>query len=231
MDFSAWEPVYERILADFGYPRSEDEHARDVLAELLEGESFDIDNWSLAGQQVAIAGGASSLHDEEALSLAHSADTVIAASTAVDVLREQGISVDCMVTDIDKNPETARKLTAKETPVAVHAHGDNIDLVREYVPTFEQEFIIPTTQAAPKASVRNFGGFTDGDRAAYLADYCGAAELVFPGWDFADSSVGPEKRKKLDWAARLLFELERKRGEQFGILDGLREALSPIMTE
>ncbi len=228
MDFATWEPIYEQILEDFGYPQSADEHARDILASLLEEEPFDVDNWSLAGQKVAIAGGASSLHNEEALSVARSADVVIAASTAVDVLREQGITVDCMVTDIDKNPETARKLTAEGTPVAVHAHGDNIDLVREHVPTFEQEFIIPTTQAAPKAAVRNFGGFTDGDRGAYLAQYCGAAKLVFPGWDFTDTSVGPEKRAKLDWAARLLFELERQRDEQFDVLDGLREDLSPV---
>ncbi len=228
MKFSEWEPIYESILSDFGYPRSGDESARDVLVELLDGPTFAVDDWSLAGHRVAIAGGGPSLTSEDELSLARSAETVIAASTAADDLMAAGIAVDCMVTDIDKNPETAQMLTERGVPVAVHAHGDNTDLIREYLPTYEHSVVIPTTQAEPKEGVRNFGGFTDGDRAAFLADYCGAAELVFPGWDFADPAVSAEKRRKLDWAARLLRELERQRDERFAVLDDRRDNISPV---
>lgn len=228
MEFSDWEPIYEQILGEFGYPRSGDERARDILAELIESQQFDVDGWSLAGERVAIAGGAPSLATAEELSVARNADTVIAASTAADVLFDAGITVDCMVTDIDKNPETARQLTERGIPVAVHAHGDNIDLLREYCPTYEHSAVIPTTQAAPNEVVRNFGGFTDGDRAAYLADYCGADELVFPGWEFTDPAVKPEKQRKLRWAARLLLELERQREESFTVLDAIRDEISPV---
>jgi len=232
MQFSDWEPIYEQILAEFGYPRSGDERARGILAELVDGQQFDVDGWSLAGDRVAIAGGAPSLATAEELSMARNADAVIAASTAADVLFEAGITVDCMVTDIDKNPETARQLTERGVPVAVHAHGDNSDLLREYLPTYEHSAVIPTTQAAPTETVRNFGGFTDGDRAAYLADYCGADELVFPGWEFSDPAVEPEKRKKLRWAARLLLKLERQREETFAVLDDIRTEISyPIVRE
>jgi uncharacterized Rossmann fold enzyme len=222
MNFSTWEPVYEAVLAAFGYDRPGDERARDVLAELV--DPFDAGRLStLDGATVAVAGAGPSLDRE--VDLAADADVVIAASTAADVLREAGVDVDLLTTDLDKNPETARDLTRQGVPVAVHAHGDNVAALREHVPTFDREHVLPTAQAAPARPVRNFGGFTDGDRAAFLADHFGAADLRFPGWDFDDASVGPEKRRKLRWAERLLYWLERRRGDRFGVLDGRRDGI------
>ncbi|WP_336037361.1 6-hydroxymethylpterin diphosphokinase MptE-like protein [Halobacterium yunchengense] len=222
MEFDEWEPVYEAVLADFGYPRADDEAARDVLAEYA--TPFDAARLDCTGDRVAVAGGAASLADETAV--AADADRVFAASTAADVLADAGVGVDVMVTDLDKNPATARRLTESGTPVAAHAHGDNVDAVREHVPTFDAEHVLATTQAAPVDAVSNFGGFTDGDRAAFLADHLGAAELVFPGWDVDDSTVGGEKARKLRWAERLLYWLERRRGDRFGVLDGRRDGLA-----
>ncbi|MFC3476530.1 6-hydroxymethylpterin diphosphokinase MptE-like protein [Halobacterium litoreum] len=224
MEFDDWEPVYDAVLADFGYDRAGDERARDALAEYV--SPFDLTRLDCTGRTVAIAGGAPSLADETGT--AADADRVFAASTAVDVLADAGVSVDAMVTDLDKNPETARRLSESGTPVVAHAHGDNISAIREHVPAFDADHVLGTTQAAPVDAVYNFGGFTDGDRAAFLADHCGAAKLVFPGWDFEDASVGDEKAKKLRWAERLLYWLERRRGERFGVLDGRREGIEPV---
>ena len=221
MNFEEWEPIYEQILTDFGYSRAGDERARDLLADTLTDPLFDPSDLDFSGQTVAIAGGAGSLVDE--LDQARTADAVVAASVAADTLLDAGISVDCMVTDLDKTPETARRLTEAGTPVAIHAHGDNTDAIESYVPRFESSAVIPTTQAKPAGPVHNFGGFTDGDRAAFLADVLGGGELRFPGWDFEDRAVSVEKAKKLDWAERLLFWLEKRRGEQFHLLDGRRE--------
>jgi len=224
MEFETWEPAYEAILAEFGYDRAGDERARDLLAELLAGTAtLDPDEIAVAGATVAVAGAAPRL--EEDLALAREADAVFAASTAARCLRERGIAVDCLVTDLDGHPETARALTAEGTPVAVHAHGDNTATLREWVPTVDASAVVPTTQARPTDRVHNFGGFTDGDRAAFLADALGAKRLVFPGWAFDDDSVGLEKRQKLQWARRLLGWLERHRDEQFALLDGQRNAL------
>ncbi|MCD2199515.1 DUF115 domain-containing protein [Halobacterium sp. KA-4] len=224
MEFADWVPVYEEVLADFGFERAADEQARDVLAEYA--EPFDLTRLDCTGQRVAIAGGASSLVDETAV--AADADVVFAASTAVDVLDDAGVDVDLMVTDLDKNPGTARQLTQSGTPVAAHAHGDNIPAIREYVPEFNFAHLLSTTQAEPVDAVYNFGGFTDGDRAAFLADHLGAADLVFPGWDFEDPSVGDQKAKKLAWAERLLYWLERRRGDQFDVLDSRRDGIDAI---
>ena len=224
MNFETFEPVYEAILADFGFDRAADERARDVAADIATPFPLGrLDDWR--GRTVAIAGAAPRLADD--------ADVVVAASTAADALRDRGVTVDCMVTDLDKNPETAAELTREGVPVAAHAHGDNIPAVREWLPRFADDATLATTQAAPVGPVRNLGGFTDGDRAAFLADHVGAGRLVFPGWDFDDPDVDAMKARKLDWAARLLRWLERRRGERFAVLDGRREeadaALDPVL--
>ena len=224
MEYDDWAPVYDAILADFGYDRAGDERARDVLAGHV--SEFDLARLDCTGSTVAVAGGAPSLADETAV--AADADRVFAASTAVDVLAESGVDADLMVTDLDKNPETARRLTETGTPVAAHAHGDNVAAVREHVPTFDADHVLGTTQAEPVGPVRNAGGFTDGDRAAFLADHLGAETLVFPGWDFDDPEVSAEKAQKLDWAERLLYWLESRRGERFEVLDGRRENIDAV---
>jgi len=246
MEFEQWEPVYASICADFGYDRDGDRQARDLLAELfveLAGEAAGeaaesptayasklvehaISGLDFGGRTVAVAGAAPGLEAE--LNLVTAADRVVAASDAAARILRAGHDLDCMVTDLDKTPETARALTAAGVPVFVHAHGDNADLVREHVPTFDVTAVVPTTQAAPVPPVRNVGGFTDGDRAAFVADALGADQLVFPGWEFDDPTVDAEKRRKLEWAERLLYWLERRRGDRFDVLDGRREALDDL---
>jgi hypothetical protein len=221
MRFATWDPAYRAILKEFGYDPTDDEAARDELADLV--HSFDQERLDFSGLTVAIAGGAPSLADE--LDRAREADAVVAASVAADVCLDAGVTVDVMVTDLDKNPKTARRLTRRGVLVAAHAHGDNREAVREVVPTFDREHTLGTTQAEPRGPVENFGGFTDGDRAAFLADHFGAARLVFPGWAFDDPTVGPEKARKLAWAERLLHWLERRRDERFAVLDGRRDAI------
>jgi uncharacterized Rossmann fold enzyme len=223
--FADWEPIYEAILADFGFDRAADERARDVAAEFA--EPFDHDRLAaLIGGSVAVVGAAPSLAAELAAFDRDSVDAVVAASTAVDVLSEAGIPVDLMVTDLDKNASTARELSHAGTPVAAHAHGNNIPAVREWLPGFDSQQTLVTTQAAPTDAVENFGGFTDGDRAAFLADAFGASELRFLGWEFDDPAVGPMKTRKLRWAEHLLYWLERRRDDRFGVLDGRRDALT-----
>jgi hypothetical protein len=222
MNFVEWEPVYERLLADFGFARDEDERARDVCVSLV-GGAFALDalRARIEGKTVAVVGAAPSLADE--VDRAAAADRVFAASTAADVCLDHGVAVDLMVTDLDKNPETAAALTHEGTPVAAHAHGDNVPLLREWLPRFTREYTLPTTQAEPVDPVVNVGGFTDGDRAAFIADHLGADALVFVGWDFDDPTVDAMKAKKLRWAARLLTWLESRRGDSFAVLNGHRD--------
>ncbi|TQQ82732.1 DUF115 domain-containing protein [Halonotius terrestris] len=227
--FTEWEPIYEAILADFGFARGADEQARDVASEFAEPFAHDRFD-AFADATVAVVGAAPSLSAEIDRFDPDSVDAVIAASTAVDVLADADIAVDLMVTDLDKNAATACDLTQRGTPVAAHAHGDNIPAVREWLPQFDSQHTLVTTQAEPRDAVENFGGFTDGDRAAFLADAFGASELRFIGWDFDDPDVDPMKARKLQWAEHLLYWLERRRGDRFAVLDGRRDALATDLT-
>ncbi|RJX45188.1 hypothetical protein DM826_00380 [Halonotius aquaticus] len=227
--FTEWEPIYQAILADFGFDRAADERARDVAAEFA--EPFDHDRLAVFdGATVAVVGAAPSLTAEIAAFDPDSVDAIVAASTAVDVLADGDIAVDLMVTDLDKNTATARELTHQGTPVAAHAHGDNMPAVREWLPQFDSQHTLVTTQAAPTDAVANVGGFTDGDRAAFFADAFGADELRFLGWEFDDPAVGPMKARKLQWAEHLLYWLERRRDDRFDVLDGRRDALTTDLT-
>lgn len=236
MDFAEWEPIYTAILDDFGFDRAADERARALLAELTSGTDFSLDYLVFDGEQVAIAGGGPSLAqhasdsaaDADELDHLRRAGRVVAVSRAVCVCRRADITIDLVVTDLDTDPETAVELTHEGIPVAVAAHGDNIQALREYVPEMVAQNVLPTTQAEPRDHVVNVGGFTDGDRGAFIADHCGANSLVFPGWDFDDPDVPPMKRQKLVWAKRLLRLLERRRNERFAVLDGRRENIDTI---
>ena len=224
MEYDEWEPIYEQILADFGYGRAGDEAARDQLRAFA--EPFDAERLDCAGQTVAIAGAGPSLTDE--LDRARRADRVFAASVAAERLAEQGVGVDAMVTDLDKTPAYAARRTREGAVTVIHAHGDNRDALTERLPDCDPANVLATTQAAPAGPVVNFGGFTDGDRAAYTADALGASELLFLGWDFDDPTLSEPKARKLSWAERLLELLERRRGERFAVLAGRRESIDPL---
>lgn len=218
MRIDDWQPAYQTILDDFGFGEYADRLARDWLAPRV--FSFDLDRLGLAGDTVAIAGGAPCLEAE--IGLARAADSVIAASDAGTRLDGLGLEPDLVVTDLDGNPDGTVALARRGVPVAVHAHGDNLPALRNHLRRFPQATVLGTTQTTPTEPLYNFGGFTDGDRAAFLADECGATQLVFPGWNFDDPDVGALKRRKLSWAKQLLSWLEQRRGEQFRVLDGHR---------
>ena len=108
-----------------------------------------------------------------------------------------------MFTDLDGAAESFLEMNREGTIMVVHAHGDNIPQLQYWVPLFPGP-VVGTTQSQPVPPLHNFGGFSDGDRAAFAADALGAERIVFVGFDLDDMNVGPMKRGKLLWARRLL---------------------------
>jgi len=101
---------------------------------------------------------------------------------------------------------------AAGTLAVVHGHGDNLDAVSTWAPRFRGR-TVATTQSRPVGRLENFGGFTDGDRAVFLADHFGAARIHLVGFDFErpnpKDADATRKRRKLDWAYILLSNLQR----------------------
>jgi Uncharacterized Rossmann fold enzyme len=209
MRFEDWEPFYEEILEEFGYSREKDRQA----AGFLDGRVGEFDASRLGGtfgdEVVAVVGDAPSLETDNVPDEA----VVVAADGAAERLAEAEVGVDVIVTDLDGAPEHAAEASHQGTVVAVHAHGDNHDALEGYLPEFETSNVVGTTQTDPRpfGALYNFGGFTDGDRAAFFADEFGAEHIELVGFDFEEAEG--EKRRKLRWARRLLRILGEERGE------------------
>ena len=210
MDFDAWETFYERILKDFGFSREADERAARVLDGTLGGRRVALAELSgvLEGKDVTVAGNAPGLADE----LARLTGTVVAADEATSVLVAHGRTPDVIVTDLDGRVEDQLEANRKGAIAVIHAHGDNIPALRTWAGRFEGR-TLATTQSRPFGRVHNFGGFTDGDRAAFLADAMGARSIRLVGFDFEHPNEKDEdpamKKRKLDWAYVLLRTLDR----------------------
>jgi hypothetical protein len=199
MNFAMWEPHYREILEYFGFDRAADEDAARLLASLLERDNL----LSLAsltdGNEVTVCGNAPCLKDE----LGKITGIVFAADAAADVLDAHGIFPDAIFTDLDGATDRFVGLNDEGTIMVVHAHGDNMPLLKHWVPRFRGK-VVGTTQAAPLPHVYNFGGFTDGDRAVFAADELGSSHITLAGFDLDDTNVDPVKRGKLFWARKLL---------------------------
>jgi len=202
MEFSAWEPHYREILAYFGFSREDDEKAAWILSELI-GRNDDLAALSrlVNGRDVAVCGNAPDLARE--LSRIPAGSVVLAADAAADVLFTHGIRPDAVFTDLDGATDLLFKMNRAGTIVVVHAHGDNIPLLRHWVPRLQGP-LVATTQSTPLPHVHNFGGFSDGDRAVFAADALGAKKITLVGFDLDDKNVDPVKRGKLMWAKKLL---------------------------
>ncbi|MHB8162920.1 MAG: 6-hydroxymethylpterin diphosphokinase MptE-like protein [Methanoregula sp.] len=199
MQFKDWEPHYCEILDYFGFDRAGDEEAARLLASLLPRDNL-LSLASLAyDKPVTVCGNAPCLKDE----LDKIRGVVFAADAATDVLDAHDIRPDAVFTDLDGASDRLLALNEEGTIVVVHAHGDNIALLKHWVPRFKGP-IVGTTQSTPLPHVHNFGGFSDGDRAVFAADELGAEQVTLIGFDLDDQDVEPVKRGKLFWARKLL---------------------------
>lgn len=203
MDLEDFELIYQEILRDFGFDRKEDERSAMTLSKLLENRVPIIHKLSslTKGKCIIICGNAPSLR-EELQYIDISNHLIMAADGATSVLLDHAILPDIVVSDLDGEIDDIISADRLGAFIVVHAHGDNIPVIREYVPQLNN--VIGSTQSKPIKDVHNFGGFTDGDRCVFLAHHFGAKGVTLIGFDFEDDDVDKVKRKKLQWAKRLI---------------------------
>lgn len=203
MKFEEWEPIYQEILDEFGFDRRKDEEAASLLSKLIRNRSINVQMLSdLIYRRCVIICGNAPLLDEEIKDTDFSGRIVIAADGATSILLKNCIVPDIVVTDLDGCMEdiiSADKLCAI---IVVHAHGDNIPAIKQYVPSLKN--VIGSTQSKPIKNVHNFGGFTDGDRCVFIAKEFGADSITLIGFDFEDPNVSEVKKMKLRWAKKLI---------------------------
>ena len=222
MEFGLWERYYKEILDDFGFSREDDEYSAKVLDEILSEEGCltldDLGQIVNFSDKYIVFGAGPSLK-KHIVELKENKDlkdyVLVAADGATTALIEERISPDIVVTDLDGNLDDILLANLRGANIVVHAHGDNLEQIIKFTSFFNN--VLGTTQAQPVGNVYNFGGFTDGDRAIFLAVALGASEISLAGMDFGDivtkysrpnlatdlADADEFKRKKLKYAEEL----------------------------
>ena len=211
MMIAGWKSRYGEILKEFNYEKKDDLASAKLLESLL-GEKDHLKKIyrMINNQNVFVIGAGPSLSYAIPILRKFKKNTKIVADSAVKPLIENGITPDIIVTDLDGDEETFRKIGKSKTIFVVHAHGDNsskLNLIENF------KNCIGTTQTKPFGKLQNFGGFTDGDRAVFLANYFKAKKIILFGMDFGKrigkfSNTKPSERsiklKKLKKGKALL---------------------------
>ncbi len=220
MNWETWKGFYWAIVDDMGYSVERDREAAMLLRELLLKHDDHLKPHDIEMDARAYVFGAGPSLDESIEIGDFKGGTLIAADGATSALMEHGLTPDVVVTDLDGRMSHILEASRSGTVTVVHAHGDNMERLREWVPRLRS--VLGTCQSEPLDVVYNFGGFTDGDRAAFLAEHLGAREILLIGFDFGNT-VGrwskpwlrgtvpawEEKRKKLRIARELLMWLKK----------------------
>ena len=211
-----WNSRYHEILKEFQYQKKKDVESAFILNSLLKNKNLIKEIKKLIeNQNVFIIGAGPSLSNSISF-LKNKKNIKIVADSAVKPLVENGIKPDIVITDLDGDLDTFKKIGKTKTLFVVHAHGDNISKL-DFVKNFKN--CIGTTQTKPFGKLYNFGGFTDGDRAVFLASYFDAKKIILFGMDFGNrigrfSNTKPSERKvklkKLKKGKKLLEWLSSK---------------------
>jgi len=224
MIISDWNKKYAEILYEFKYSEKQDTESAIILDSIL-GKTVPIKKIraKIKGKTVFVVGAGPSLSLAIPV-LKNFKNTVkIVADSAVKPLVKNGINPDIVVTDLDGDEDSLIKVGKTDSIFAVHAHGDNIAKLR-LVENFKN--CIGTTQSKPFKNIQNFGGFTDGDRAVFLASHFDAKKIILFGMDFEEkigkysqtkATERETKLKKLRKAKSLLEWLSEKTGSQLFI--------------
>jgi len=222
VDIDSWLKEYKKISKELGILPKGDYEARDFAAIIMSGRKQPLDKLEslLRNRDVVVFGAGPSLEDG-VKRLNKSGKTLIAADGATSCLLENGIYPDIVVTDLDGSIKDLLLADRFGAIMLVHAHGNNIQQIKALLSQFRNA--VATTQVEPLPNVHNFFGFTDGDRAVFIAKYFSARNIELVGFDFGeivgkysdpnnpiDHKASERKKKKLKIAERLVKEALEK---------------------
>ena len=195
-----WWPWYNKIINTFGYDRSKDQFATDVLSRLISRRAVDMQQLKvlLSGQPVLVFGAGPSLEEDlqqiAKENLLKKCAVMSADGATTALLKVAEVVPNVVITDLDGNINDLLRADRLGSVMVIHGHGDNINRLQKYVPKFKS--VVGTTQVEPTPNVYNFGGFTDGDRAVFLATAMGAKLVALAGMDLG-RVVGKYSKKQV----------------------------------
>jgi len=223
MFYNEWKPIYNKIAKDFNYSLKKEKKSAEVLNKLLiNNDLASIEKLSnlITDRHVIIFGAGPSIEESLKNQKQFFIDkTKIVADGVTTALLKYNIQPDVIVTDLDGKISDQILSNKRGSLIIVHAHGDNMEKIVKYVPKFTRN-IVGSIQINPASYEKlfNFGGFTDGDRAVFIADNFNAKTITLFGFDF-NSKIGKysfiknkdrsQKLKKLKWCKYLIEYLKK----------------------
>ncbi|MEM0155370.1 MAG: 6-hydroxymethylpterin diphosphokinase MptE-like protein [Thermoplasmataceae archaeon] len=215
MEYSEWLHWYQEICRHFGYDPEKDYQSSILLDRLAKQKLLDVQFSRLfRSKDISVIGNGPKL--KEILDT-YSVKVPFVADSALPVFYLKVGIPNVIITDLDGESPLLLKCEEEGSMLVVHAHGDNMVALENIVPRIGTE-ILCTTQNVPFGNIYNFGGFTDGDRSAFLADHIQPRSIELVGFDFNNPVSKPGskisvKKEKLNYARGLLQELAAERGK------------------
>ncbi len=183
MDWEDWRPKYEEITEKLDIDPESDRRAAEILKDLIsESDPKELET-KIRGNDCIVFGAGPSLETDLNKLRDHGwlEKVLITADGATSAVMNYEIP-DVIVTDLDGIVEDQLEAWEKGAWMVVHAHGDNVEKIRKIVPQLKER-VLGSIQVDRPPELTNFGGFTDGDRAAFLAHHFGASTIYLAGMD------------------------------------------------
>ena len=201
MTIRGWKTRYREIRNVFGYRKYDDLISAKKLNSKI-GKRYPLSNIkkTIRGQTVFIIGAGPSLSRSISTLKKYQNITKIVADGAVQALIEHKIKPQILVTDLDGDIASIKKIGRTKIPIIIHAHGNNYDKL-DIISDLQNK--IGTTQTEKFGKLENFGGFTDGDRCVFLAENFHAKKIILFGMDFGDKIGKYSKKKVMDRKTKL----------------------------
>jgi len=224
--------IQDEVRQAFGWTLADDEaSARDLIQTMSVTEPYGVAHWSLSAREATLAQLKERLIQAPLVVLVGAAASseflkqdwpngtvFVAADGAVGACPDDA-DVACVVTDLD-GAEHLNKAALRSIPMVIHAHGDNLSAWQRLLPLWAEQGQPPLilTHQIPSEleGATNVGGFTDGDRAACLLDWCGvnSANIQLVGYStdhlgrWSGTTNKEQKLEKLQWMQRILSMLQ-----------------------
>jgi uncharacterized Rossmann fold enzyme len=210
VDWIDWQPTYTQILDEFGWTEAADGAAARQLHPLVPRGAWNHVGTELKNRpRATVVGCDAALDDLKASQIPPG--VVVAADGATTRLRELGVIPRVVVTDLDGDPEALLWAAEQGSSIIVHAHGDNT----EQLPRVSGlgPLVAGTCQCNPEglAPLRNYGGFTDGDRAVLLCEAFRVKAIDLMCFDttaptsrYSHQFESKRKSAKLAWAHKIV---------------------------
>lgn len=207
-----WIQIFEWIKKELPLNFSDDSEPVKLLSNSIElNRNFIEKGYELIeGKEVSIFGAGPEL---EKITSIEGQKIIVADKAVKYVMYKLGKIPHILVTDLDGIDGIDSALLKKIPLIVAHLHGDNIERALKFFSYLKNLdlCVLFTIQTDPFPPFFNLGGFTDGDRAVFVALFFGARKIEVYGIGEKSipnnlSEIPPDIRTKKFWIGKKIIE-------------------------